>query len=117
MIEILKRVETNHFKPKEFTKLWKLRSEYKFPPEYYIILTHLKCQKQKIKNDCLKVVEQELQGNTRKFALLHGVIQLLSIQEENDNNTILKDLLLSCCTYINQMAQSDSTSEEDATHF
>lgn len=113
LIEILTRVETSHFKPKDFTQMWKLKDECNLPPEYYLILANLKCQKPKIKNDCLRIVERELQGNTRQFSLMHGVIQLLSIQEGNDNNLILNDLLTSCCSYINQMAQSDSTREED----
>ncbi|OHS97391.1 hypothetical protein TRFO_36397 [Tritrichomonas foetus] len=109
LVELLSTVESSHLKPKDFTKLWKNKNN--LPPEYFLILAHLGIKKPKIRNDSIKILDNELKQNTKRFALMHSIIQVLHIQD--DCESLWANLIHSCCTYINECAQHDNTDEND----
>ena len=109
LAEILSRVNITFFKNKTFEKMWKKRN--KLPPEYFLILAHLKVQESYIKDDCIKIIESELQKNTQNFKLLHSIIQLLINHKEGIKT--LPDFLNSCCIYINNCTQYSDTNSND----
>lgn len=109
LVSILSSVVPSHFKSSLYYDLW---NEYtNLPPEYFLILANLNFKNDEIKEDLTAFLNSEITENSKKYELIHSILQLIRIQDDVEPKFV--ELLASWCESINNTVQSQNVSQNE----
>lgn len=109
LVSILSSIESSHFKVNKYFDLW---NQYKsLPPEYFTILANLQFKDDEICEDLTGFLDELIQSDSRKYNLIHSLIQLIRIQDNVES--IFQTLLSNWTKTVNDVVQSASSSKAD----
>jgi condensin-2 complex subunit D3 len=112
LIAILTEVEPSHIKPQAFLDFWDSRHD--LPPEYYIILAHLRCQRDGLLEEVMVTLNDNLRGNSQNFALIAALLLFIRGQI-SDNEEPWLSLIQEQCEWIRRVVQDELAVGADLT--
>lgn len=96
LVAILSGIEKIHFNASKFYDNW---SNYQsMPPEYFTILANLRFKDQDIIIDCLKLITNQTDRNTKDYQLIHSLIKLIGVQE-NATEALTETISVYCSQF------------------